>query len=167
MKTITVYPIGERSQFGRNYVAVCDGIVIAQHFCSSDDFAKQDLGVEPPERCGSDSKHFSVVRREYYANLFPEGFKVEFSTAIFTQQTKDTTFFASKDPSLWSLEDCQKILANAGLVQGRPDNKMLKIIEYATLNFNLESSQLILLGKVCDACYKEGVLDVLSHIKGS
>lgn len=72
---ITVRPIEPMSSFGRQYVAVTEnGEVIDSHYCSSDNFAKQDLGV---------IEHgFGVKRRQQYLEKFPEGIEVVFDSTV-------------------------------------------------------------------------------------
>lgn len=69
MKTIIICPTHEMLSYGRSYVAVLDGKVVAGHFCSNDNFAKSDLTTED--------------RMERYKALCPDGFEIKFSDKIF------------------------------------------------------------------------------------
>lgn len=72
---ITVRPHGESNSYGRAYVAVNEsGEVIDHHFCSTEAFGKSDLGYEPLM-----SESFYELRRKKYAELYPEGFSVEWN----------------------------------------------------------------------------------------
>lgn len=81
MRIITVKPDGPASQYGRCYVAVLDdGLVLATHYSSNENFAKGDLGFLSPEECHPDSRSNSENRRKTYAEACNfEPFEVKFS----------------------------------------------------------------------------------------
>ncbi len=49
------------------------GDIIAKHFCSSESFAKSDLGFAEPHDM---SVQFSKERHAKYAELYPEGYEL-------------------------------------------------------------------------------------------
>ncbi|MBV6514190.1 MAG: hypothetical protein FMNOHCHN_03780 [Ignavibacteriaceae bacterium] len=81
MKLITIRPVYELTNVGRRYVAICDYQIIAEHFCSTDEWAKRDLGFYKTP----DSQSFGEQRRALYSSLYPEGYEVIFSEEILTE----------------------------------------------------------------------------------
>lgn len=76
----------EPSEFGVQAYAIDGqtGDVIAQHFCSNEEFAKSDLGFLEPIKLieeSSDETHttvtFGELRRQKYSERFPNGYKLE------------------------------------------------------------------------------------------
>lgn len=77
MKLIEIRPVTPMTRIGRPYVAIDSDTkaVIASHFCSHDDFAKEDLG---------EIDHgFGIKRREEYLKLYPEGFTIVFNNTLY------------------------------------------------------------------------------------
>ena len=65
---IIIRPTEKLSSWGRSYVALNEkNRVIGSHYCSSDDYAKWDLG----DRC-----------KVKYDNLFPQGWTTVFDSKI-------------------------------------------------------------------------------------
>lgn len=83
MTQITIHPAGELTAMGRQYVAVAGGKVLATHYCSSDEFAKNDLGMYPPENTFEPSAMLARERRAKYDELFPDGWEISFSPEVF------------------------------------------------------------------------------------
>ena len=79
---IVIHPMEPETPYGREYAAFCGDEILERHFCSSDSFAKADLGFYKPEELGENSREFARSCREHYLKLFPEGFDVEFSADI-------------------------------------------------------------------------------------
>lgn len=65
---ITIHPLSHMTSNGREYAAICDGKIIATHYCSNDGWAQSDLGA-----CG---------RKDEYDRRFPQGYEIKFSHEI-------------------------------------------------------------------------------------
>ena len=65
MNKITVKRVSQRTIYGAAYAAIDeDGVKIADHFCSNDSWALEDLGVT------TDCKH------DIYSKRYPDGYEV-------------------------------------------------------------------------------------------
>lgn len=69
MKKIYVFSNTKGGNEGPCYAMAEDGTVLGSHFCSNEEWARYDLGVE---------KGYRPDRHEYYASHYPEGYEMEF-----------------------------------------------------------------------------------------
>lgn len=64
---LTIRPLGPMTGMGRPYVAIDEnGVMVACHYCSTDEFAMGDLGPNRPS----------------YKRMYPEGVEVSFDPTI-------------------------------------------------------------------------------------